>query len=63
MPYKSYLDILVSDKPAADLYLKPDTSEVEFNELSGDIGENALKNWINHMEDRKNTQHLISSKF
>ena len=58
LPY----DTVDSDRPAADLYLRHKNEDVKFKELSGDNGENALKNWSSKMDDRKHTQHTISSK-
>ena len=61
LPY----DTLDSDRPAADLYLRPDKaspSQMKNKHLSGDNGQNALQNWTSHMNDRRNTQQMISSK-
>ena len=59
LPY----DTLDSDRPAADLYLKPERASHEpiLSHLSGDMGENALNNWKNKMNERKQVQNDISS--
>lgn len=55
-----------SDKPSADLYLEETNSNVSLNKkfkpnLNGDLGENALNNWSEKMNERKYTQDHISS--
>ncbi|CAF0968273.1 unnamed protein product [Brachionus calyciflorus] len=63
LPYET----LDSDKPKADLYLKETNSNVNSSKkfkpsLNGDSGENALNNWQDKMDERKNTQNVISKK-